>query len=1290
MSTDFLNRRMDLKHTSLSENYLTMDTSYPVKLAGKVMKIFIASSNFNTNKWILENSDKEIILTIESDNVYDFAGRAIDDSIGEGKAYPENTNVFKQDDYVMVIIDFDNKNLHLCSETNFSKFIAGENIGGNLKMFIIDGNTKVEGFEYPIDTDIFDTAAKFESESDKYSFVRSDVDKVVYEAPSNQDGSRNMIPVANVDTININSLNVSVQNLIFPFINLNNTPSGFEDLNGIHSFRTIDGAVNDKFIQEFCFTESELLNLPFWNAEQQGYFKSEYDNIIGDKSNYYYVLNSNSNSNSIKSSEYDDTMVFTPINISSKKFSTFYNFSNNGIFVNDRPVGISLRLQNPSLIGNWWGNDNQQGFYSYNYNSMTKLICIDGITAVDSGRIQYPYNLFVEKNRKSSDMGGANIARGDSTWKDSVYNNNEMLDVKRFVNFFASDNNYCEHIKRRILYLENDSVADYPTFRGYDSVLYNKSLKNIIIMYPETFENVLFDKDSDGNFSHNSETLHDFKSFYNSSVTDFDRKQYTFGQYKLNNNNEIDYMIYNLFDKNMTSGYIGAADINEFETISISNIGNSKLKFKSTASMLGNDGSYQFITEDINGNKLMINIITRVNIINLNRPYESENKDYNNAQFGIQDILIIRKIQFADEHIKFSNGVYEIYPDGFDKTGYPLLIARNKDDITMESVTLEVFKQSSNIGTNVTGMMYMYYIQDNKIKRIKYFYKDNDSDSTSNNNYISKYDYFTTTEIADTSKTYSRTDYGSYITRAFLNYYINKNNANIDEATDQLTKILQSDTPMRVITEVISAYKFYPVIVNDTESYNVSYYSADVGYTNTCGLTTAVDCSRYYPASINDNRINNGNGFRLRDLIDDSYNIYQNHLAPHVSNTLKNGQFIYNIKSYNDYIKSIKVSDVFYTEEFPYLNGIGIRDCYYKDKSVYEFYNYILTRNLAIDISNNESLLTNTNFNATNKVFFTKDEVKKVSNIKSIYNEEKGDYVKTFVDSNSNPIEIKSKLSLNNNININTLFGINKSALVDSLGNDMSKEYSSEDVININKEQTGTKTVYNLSISDGDPNIPVVVSINGIMDDIEVDKLTWESLLIALNNNKSIDLLSKPLVQIKTDLNNCIRLTGQNINDTISIDENITDEDANNHDSIYDKKETDSPETAEFKAQHYKEHNAEFDDKHNLYNFNYGYGFNENDKREINNRGVVVFVTEGANTICNRNGDTIGGNPQRFTYDFTECNIYPKRMYISKDGLLCTKEYYDRENATSSDSVTTIKELQKQIDELKNKINDLS
>lgn len=46
-------------------------------------------------------------------------------------------------------------------------------------------------------------------------------------------------------------------------------------------------------------------------------------------------------------------------------------------------------------------------------------------------------------------------------------------------------------------------------------------------------------------------------------------------------------------------------------------------------------------------------------------------------------------------------------------------------------------------------------------------------------------------------------------------------------------------------------------------------------------------------------------------------------------------------------------------------------------------------------------------------------------------------------------------------------------------------------------------------------------------------------------------------------------------------------------------------------------------------------------------------------------------------------------MYISKDGLICTKEYFERENATNDDSTTTIKELQKTIDNLTSTIESL-
>lgn len=1285
MSTDFLNRRMDLKHTSSSENHLIMDTSYPVKLAGKILKIFTACSVFNTNNWVIENSDKERILTVGSDNVYDFAGRVIKDNIGIDKPYSTNISVYNQNDYVMVIIDFDNNNLLLCSQTNFENFIVDtKDNDDKFRLFVIDGETKLENFDFPIDEETFDNAVKFDGESEKYAFIRSDIDKVVYQSPTNENGSRNMTPVSNVDTININSLNVSVQNLIYPFINLTNTDSGFENITGIHSFRTINGSVNDKFIEEFCFSESELINLPIWNAEQKCYFHDEYYNIVGDKSKYYYVFSTNcAYKDQFKSDEPDDTMMANPINISNKKFSTFYNFNNSGIVVGTKTVGIAMKNSNPSLIGNWWNNDNQNGFYVYNDDNYKNIYIDNFITS----NHEIPYNIFVEKDRNTNGIANISMINIEDS-KDTIYNSSIMSYIKRFVEFFASyDNNYCEQIKSRILSLANDpeSTKNYPIFRNDNGIPFTVSPKNIVIMYPEIFENVLFDKNSNGSFTHNSENLHNFKSFYNNnSPTNFSRSRYIIND--PNNYNTlsdaygVDYLLYKLFDKGSTSGYIGDSHTNDLKTVTISGIGYNKIKFKSNISTLGNDGSYQCIIKDNSNNDIMMNIITRVNITNLNHPYENDNKDYNNAQFGIQDIVVTRQIQFANEHIKLLDNVYKIYPNGFTGTWFNLFIAKNVNGvITMENVTSDTFKNNNAIGTDVTGMMYMYYIHNDTIKRIKYFYKNNDSDSTSDNNYISKYDYYTTSDIANINTSYSESQLGTYATKSYLNQYINNNNSNITDALTALNNILQSSSPMDIIIELIKAYNFYPLSVNETESDNVSYYNSIIGWSNTCGLAISNDCKRFFAASINNKNINNGSGFRLRDLIGSDYTIYQNHLAPHVSNTKKNGQTIYNIKTYNDYLKSTKVSDVFYTEEFPYLNGIGIRECYYKEKSLYEFYNYILTRNLAIPISDPKSLLYG-NFNLINKVYFTRSEIEKVNDIK-ILND-----TKKFVDKNSNPIEIKSNLSLHNNIDMNSIFGLNKSVLVDPSGNDMSTEYTSEDVILVNKEQAGNKIIYSLSISDGDPNIPVISSINGVMDNIEIDKLTWESLLISLHNNKSIDILSKSLIQIKTDLNDYIRLTGQNINDAVSIDNNITNIDANKHDTIYDENSNDSQETKNFKLNHYRDCNAEFDEKHNLYSFNYGYGFTNNE-RELNNRGVIVFISDGAKTLCQTNG--YPNNPEQFDYDFTEGKIYPKRMYISKDGLICTKEYFDRENANSDDKITTIKSLQNSIELLKSEINSL-
>lgn len=1310
MSTDFLNRRMDLHHTSSYENHLTMDTSYPVKLAGKVMKLFTASSDFNTNKWILENSDKEVILTVESDNVYDFAGRVIKNNVGITKVYTTNKEVFKQDDYIMVIIDFDNKKMLLCSETNFKKFITGEDISSitsNVRMYTIDGDTEIPGFEHPIDTEIFDTAAEYEAETDRYALVRSDIDKVVYEAPAvnievdNNNKTittRDMTPVANVDTLNINSLNVSIQNLIFPFINYWVSDYGFENISVLHSYSTINGSVNDKFIEEFCFTKEELINLPIWNSNARGYIQKEFNNIPEEnKSNYYYVLYSqNYGGNHYKSAVRDDSMVFTPIFISNKKFSIFYDFNNN-IVVGDKTVGLPTKGYQSNLIGNYFSTDCSNGFYVYNSqmrydpDDSFKTILIDNLT---NGNHQFPYNIFVEKNRNIANMGHSKIRQAGTDWKDSIYQSDMMKYIKRFTQFFAADGPYADHIRNRILFLTNDSVNNFPVFGKTDSKtsFYDKPPKNIILIYPEIFENVLFDKDSSGNFTHNSEDLHNFNSFYNDKISDidFDRTKYTSGEYKLEDKDGIEHLLYELFDKNAISGYVGSSSNSNIKTQTINGYGESKLKFKCTVPTLGDDGSNQYIVDDIEGNHLMVNLITRVNVTNINHPYDTE-ANYNNAQFGIQDIMVVRRIKFADEHIRFENEEYKIYPDGFDSQGEPIgngyvlyMVVNDNGSLSMIKVTQSYFKNTANIGTDVSGMMYLYYKQDTIIKRIKYFYKNNDKEL--GNGLIGKYDYYTTyyQDILDTSLTYDTSNYDTDMIRGFLNQYMVNNNASIESAFNNLNSYiddvddLSRSTSRHIILNIIKAYNLYPVVVDKPELHNICFTTIKCGTTSTRLL--AFDCEKYFGGSINDKNVNNGKGFRLKNLIDDSYVYGENPLVPYVSKTKRDGQYIYNIKTYNDYIKSIPVDRVFFTEGFPYVNGVGIREDYYVGKSLYEFYIYMLTRNLAIPISDPKSLLSNTVYNNQNRLFYPKSEIKKAKDIIWITNEE-GKDIPTFVDEKNNPVQIESKLSLHNNIDINSIFGLQNSYLVDSNGNDISKEYSSEDAIFVNKEQAGVKTVYSVPISDGDPYIPVLLSINGIMDDIEVDKITWESLLLALHNNKTVDILSKSLIQIKTELNNNIYLTGQNINDTISIEDNITDEDANNHDTIYDYNESD-PESSEkeFKKQHYKEHNAEFDEKHNLYNFNFGYGFDSNNERNLNNRGVIVFVTDGAKTKCQTHGQV---NPEGWTYDFNEGNVYPKRMFISKDGIICTKDYYDAENNNEpSSDIITIRKIDGDVSEI--------
>ena len=115
MSTDLLQRKMDLDHhfhtdgTNYGLNTLTMDTSYPVKLSGMIVKVFKAKHTYvHTDKsdnefsddkimFRIQNEKNETILEIPKKNVFDFAKNSFPTS--------EKQN-YREDDYVLAIIDF--------------------------------------------------------------------------------------------------------------------------------------------------------------------------------------------------------------------------------------------------------------------------------------------------------------------------------------------------------------------------------------------------------------------------------------------------------------------------------------------------------------------------------------------------------------------------------------------------------------------------------------------------------------------------------------------------------------------------------------------------------------------------------------------------------------------------------------------------------------------------------------------------------------------------------------------------------------------------------------------------------------------------------------------------------------------------------------------------------------------------------------------------------------------------------------------------------------------------------
>lgn len=126
MGTELLTRKMDLIHSNTQTTYswvdrLSFDTLYPTKISGIMVKAFIATSSYMKNtygtngsvvnltqdsiKFIIQYGSEKIV-EIPLKDVLDFEGN------------PFKSNGFIKGDYVLTIIDIDNKKIYLNSLMN--------------------------------------------------------------------------------------------------------------------------------------------------------------------------------------------------------------------------------------------------------------------------------------------------------------------------------------------------------------------------------------------------------------------------------------------------------------------------------------------------------------------------------------------------------------------------------------------------------------------------------------------------------------------------------------------------------------------------------------------------------------------------------------------------------------------------------------------------------------------------------------------------------------------------------------------------------------------------------------------------------------------------------------------------------------------------------------------------------------------------------------------------------------------------------------------------------------------
>ena len=1409
MSSNFLNRRMDLIHSidevsANEDNVLTMDTSYPVKLAGKVIKLFTAVHDYTTKRFILKNSDGVVQLTIASNKVYDFGGRVIEDNIGDNKPYSIPADVYRNGDYVMAIIDFDAESMYICSQSNFAGMVGGGG-EGHTKVFNIDGVDEPgiydTGFDFPFNKSVFDEAAEFNAIEGRTAFTEQDDDEVLYENPNKEyDDShgghgtfiRSQIPVAKADVIDLNDgLTAKLNQFIFPYIDNLAGDMGTAYVNKLAAFVQVFGSLSSAFANTFCVSESEMLNSNLLASMSETIKKSvleEYYNIPEmDRNKYLYVLTCLTETDNFDIDRFDKSFKFIPFDPETGTFPSLFRLNNRGFVVNNESIDIpsASGYGYSDYIGQFEHNDIRQGYKVFHYDCVVEALLakynydneIADTSQVVSLSNAPKYYLSPDDQVNQTGLR-ANKPEDVPLSTFSTY----LANINSLLNFFVTDFTTAtlrDFLDKSMVTFQNCTMSSGKYIHS-NKVDNTEHLGNtVVFMYPELFNGV------SGNITNYTVTI--------PGVEDFDRTKLAYAKRESPNDNAaVIGLVYKLFNTKDTSGDVirngdwdrttgGSARISKAALFTYDNDPESEFYsqyiYKSTRSLstttaLGGNTNDGIFTSDDNKYVYAPICLMSVNKI---APRNGSTLDYNPAEVTSSNIFVIKEIHRAaasaqtnpDEYIAIDAGNKDvmIYKNVNDSLQiFTLYIvtelgsgetAPSDGAIYTIDGTTYVFKHANaadtftNFKSNNTNWngnyLYMYYFDNSaNLHRVKYHYRNLAGRA------VDKYDYYTDNIVFDhnylclnmhwntqadiTAKNIdilnSLSNRFCYF-RAYLNFkanttagmygrtleYLKNNTISFNNHSTSLCK--------EVALVVAAVYGLYTSTSGQSD-FMIGYASSFLDISSTCNLAVGVDEIIVYPGECNSKGIYGVIGNRMSNMIKTNNVTYdKNMMTPVKSNkTDINGGYVFNISNYLSLVKGAQ-PDSFnglhsgYIETTVNIDGIkyGVYDT---GNYLFNFYLQALTSDLdstntsvkyfdTVETKNIVLIKKNVKVNdksssdyvrlldARLKPFETADEVAELRCGWLIaYGSDLSDYIFLKAANNSST----DGYTMHFNLDPKNILALGNITLNNASGDDNSNIYVDKSIKSlISSVQTGKRCNYSISLNESNNSIKASINgIDGTNDSIETDDINTNMIINAISNNKSIDVLSYSLNLIKSVLNSEIYNAIQNISDTISmLDNKRTKDTANRTDDPYPNQPGFDPYRLPVGTPW-----GEYNETVGVYDFNYGYGYVNSDGtitdiyklyRTLNNRGVIVFTTENGNSYRQSGSGDIYNN-----YSNRVPDIHPKRMYINNDGLLCTKEYFDREDAEYTDpeteittypTPTSLAAIKKSLDELINVVGDL-